>query len=273
MRRDIAMQLPDWLEKEEQYIPDKDRDYFISRSFLRITGILARYESAPPFLPDKLCPSPMAAMLFLLLLLLLIVTSSQPYFLYTVAALLLALLALQDGRRISRLLLPSLLAALFSLFILLPAILMTTNPLTLLLPVKTFLTVLASGIFTGLYPWNRITAAISWFHVPQLAIFILDTALRYIYLLGSLSREFLTALQLRSIGQNRQKSRAMAGVVGNLFLKSQEMSQEMYHAMQCRGFTGTYPHSHQRAWQPADIVLLLTATALLFIYLRLEMLL
>ena len=223
------MQLPDWLKKEEQYNPDQDRDYFISRSFLRITGILARYESAPPFLPDKLCPSPMAAMLFLLLLLLLIVTSSQPYFLYTIAA--------------------------------------------LLLPVKTFLTVLASGIFPGLYPWNRITAAISWFHVPQLAIFILDTALRYIYLLGSLSREFLTALQLRSIGQNRQKSRAMAGVVGNLFLKSQEMSQEMYHAMQCRGFTGTYPHSHQRAWQPADIVLLLTATALLFIYLRLEMLL
>ncbi|MBR0329852.1 MAG: hypothetical protein IIX05_09955, partial [Selenomonadaceae bacterium] len=96
------MQLPDWLKKEEQYIPGKDRDYFISRSFLRITGILARYEAAAPFLPDRLCPSPMAAMIFLLLLLLLVVTSSQPYFLYTVAALLLALLALQDGRRISR---------------------------------------------------------------------------------------------------------------------------------------------------------------------------
>ena len=267
------MQLPDWLKSEEQYIPNKDRDYFISRSFLRITSILARYEAASPFLPERLCPSPMAALLFLLLLILLTATSSQPYFLYTAAALLLALLALHDGPAIRRLLLPALAAALFSLLILLPAILLTANPLTLLLPVKTFLTVLAAGIFTGMYAWHRMTAALSWFHVPQLAIFILDTALRYIYLLGSLSRDFLTALQLRSIGRNRQKSKAIAGVVGNLFLKSQEMSQEMYHAMQCRGFTGTYPHSHQRAWKPADIVLLLTATALLFIYLRLEMLL
>ena len=174
---------------------------------------------------------------------------------------------------IRQLLLPPVLAAAFSLLILLPAILFTANPLTLLLPVKTFLTVLASGLFASLYSWNRITAAISWFHIPQLLIFILDTALRYIFLLGNLSRDFLTALRLRSIGCNHQKSRAMAGITGNLFLKSQEMSQEMYHAMQCRGFTGTYPHSHQLPWKGADIVLLLLFAVLFFIYLKLELLL
>ena len=174
---------------------------------------------------------------------------------------------------IRQLLLPPVLAAAFSLLILLPAILFTANPLTLLLPCKTFLTVLASGLFASLYSWNRITAAISWFHIPQILIFILDTALRYIFLLGNLSRDFLTALSLRSIGCNHQKSRAIAGITGNLFLKSQEMSQEMYHAMQCRGFTGTYPHSHQLPWKGADIVLLLLFAVLFFIYLRLELLL
>ena len=267
------MQLPDWLKNEEQYIPGKDRDYFISRSFLRITAVLAKYGYQPAFLQEKFCPSPMAALLFLLGLILLAVTSSQPYFLYTLAALLLSLLALQDGVMIRQLLLPPVLAAAFSLLILLPAILFTANPLTLLLPCKTFLTVLASGLFASLYSWNRITAAISWFHVPQLFIFILDTALRYIFLLGNLSRDFLTALRLRSIGCNHQKSRAIAGRTGNLFLKSQEMSQEMYHAMQCRGFTGTYPHSHQLPWKGADIVLLLLFSVLFFIYLRLELLL
>ena len=267
------MQLPDWLKNEEQYIPGKDRDYFISRSFLRITAVLAKYGYQPAFLQEKFCPSPMAALLFLLSLILLAATSSQPYFLYTLAALLLSLLALQDGMMIRRLLLPALLAAAVSLLILLPAILFTANPLTLLLPLKTFLTVLASSLFACLYSWNRITAAISWFHVPQLFIFILDTALRYIFLLGNLSRDFLTALRLRSIGCNRQKSQAMAGVTGNLFLKSQEMSLEMYHAMQCRGFTGTYPHSHKQPWKGADIALLLLFAVLLFIYLRLELLL
>ena len=265
------MQLPDWLKTEERYIPDKDRDYFISRSFLRITGLLARYDGQPPEIPAGLLPSPAAALLFLILLLLLCVTSRQAYFLHSAATLLLVLLALHDGRLIRQLLFPALAAAFFSFLILLPAICFTANPLTLLLPCKTFLTVLASGIFTRLYPWNVITAAISWFHVPQAFIFILDTSLRYIYLLGNLSRDALTALKLRSIGHNPQKSRSLAGILGNLFLKSQDMALEMHQAMQCRCFTGTYPHSHKSPWRPADIALLLLAGGLIFIYLRLEM--
>lgn len=266
------MQLPDWLKTEEQYTPDKDRDHFISRSFLRIAGLLSRYDGQPPDIPSWLLPSPVASLLFLLLLILLCVTSSQAYFLHSVAALLLVFLALQDGRLIRQLLFPALAAAFFSFLILLPAICFTANPLTLLLPCKTLLTVLASGIFARLYPWNVITSAISWFHVPQSLIFILDTALRYIYLLGNLSRDALTALKLRSVGHNPQKSRAMAGILGNLFLKSQDMALEMHQAMACRGFTGAYPHSHRLPFRPSDIGLLAVGLALLFIYLRLEML-
>ena len=266
------MQLPDWLKTEEQYIPDKDRDYFISRSFLRITGLLSRYDGTAPNIPALLCPSPIASLLFLLLLILLCATSSQAYFLHSAAAPLLAFLALQDGRLIRQLLFPALAAAFFSFLILLPAICLTANPLTLLLPCKTFLTVLVSGIFARLYPWNVITSAISWFHVPQSFIFILDTSLRYIYLLGNLSRDALTALKLRSVGHNPRKSRAMAGILGNLFLKSQDMALEMHQAMACRGFTGVYTHSHRLPFKAADMGLLAIGLALLFIYLRLEML-
>lgn len=268
------MQLPDWLKKEENYTPAKDRDYFISRSFLRVAALLARYErskNAP--VPAGWLPSPIAALLFLIILIFLCAASRQPYFLYTAAAMLLTLLAAQDGAVIRRLLLPAVTAAFFSLLILLPAIFFTANPFTVLLPCKTFLSVLSAGIFTHLYPWHKITAAISWLHVPQTIIFILDTALRYIYLLGRLSCDSLTALSLRSVGRNPHKSAAMAGVLGSLLLKSQEMSQEMYHAMQCRGFTGTYPHSHKKSLRLADIALLGVVTALVLIYLRLEMLL
>lgn len=268
------MQLPHWLKEEESYTPAKDRDYFISRSFLRITSLLARYDSSKSAdVPAKWLPSPIAALLLLIILILLCAASHQPYFLYTAAAPLLVLLAFQEGNAIKRLLLPAVTAALFSLLILLPAIFFTGNPFTLLLPCKTFLSVLAAGIFTHFYSWHKITAAISWLHVPQTIIFIMDTALRYIYLLGRISCDSLTALQLRSVGYNPHKSAAMAGVLGSLFLKSQEMSQEMYHAMQCRGFTGIYPHSHKNPLRPVDFTLLGVITALVLIYLRLEMLL
>ena len=49
--------------------------------------------------------------------------------------------------------------------------------------------------------WHKLTAALRAFHVPSLIIFILDTTLRYIAILGQESAELLTALKLRSVGK------------------------------------------------------------------------
>jgi len=48
------------------------------------------------------------------------------------------------------------------------------------------------------------------------------------------------ALKLRSVGRNRSKQRALGGVAGSIFLFSRAMAEDMYAAMACRGFTGTY---------------------------------
>ena len=50
----------------------------------------------------------------------------------------------------------------------------------------------------------------------------------------------LYAVQLKSIGRNREKATSLSGIVGTLFLRSRAMAEEMYAAMICRCFTGSY---------------------------------
>ena len=109
--------------------------------------------------------------------------------------------------------------------------------------------------------------------MPGVIIFILDTTLRYIVLLGEEAAQLLTALKLRSIGHNPHKGRAIGGLIGVLLLRSQQMSLDMYDAMRCRCFTGDYPAPPAR-WQPHTADLLVAVLLLLYLYLfcRLELL-
>ncbi|MCJ7690687.1 MAG: energy-coupling factor transporter transmembrane protein EcfT, partial [Clostridiaceae bacterium] len=44
----------------------------------------------------------------------------------------------------------------------------------------------------------------------------------------------------RSVGKNKNKSTSASGIIGTMFIKSKEMAEDMYGAMECRGFTGEY---------------------------------
>ncbi|WBL48029.1 energy-coupling factor transporter transmembrane component T [Clostridium estertheticum] len=68
----------------------------------------------------------------------------------------------------------------------------------------------------------------------------MDLTIKYIVLLGEHSINLLHALKLRSIGITPNKYNSLTGIIGNLFIKSYKMSEEMFHAMECRGFVGEY---------------------------------
>ena len=80
----------------------------------------------------------------------------------------------------------------------------------------------------------------------------------------------LTALKLRSIGHNPHKGRALSGVLGVMFLRSREMSEEMYQAMVCRGYTGEYPATASWSLRRAEFCLLVIFLLFVLLYLRLE---
>ena len=59
-------------------------------------------------------------------------------------------------------------------------------------------------------------------------------------ILGNIIHNLFTAMQLRSVGKNNKKYQSIGGIMGVTFIRSAEMSREMYEAMQCRGFTDDY---------------------------------
>lgn len=265
------MNLPEWIKSEQGYTPSHDKEYFLARSLLKIAGILSRYKiSSQTEIHGRLKPSPMAAMLAWLFTIIICALSHHSILLHSICCLLLWLMCLYQGRIIWKILKPAVLLAVFTFLLILPALLMGGNPLLPLLPYKCFISLLATGIFIHSYTFRQITCTLSWLHLPQIFIFILDTTLRYIYLLGNIAQDSLASLRLRSIGRNPHKSHITVNILGTVYLKSQQMSTEMYQAMVCRGFTGKYPHRHQQPFCLADILpaMICIMLAMLYIYLQ-----
>ena len=243
------MKLPEWAAREEIYNPGRDRDYFISRSLLRLVSILTalRSQGLRPTRPIGTAPALLATLVMVLFVVL--------------------------ARQLRQVLGAALAAALFCAVIVAPSILLGNGRYALLLPGKTFLTVTALMLLQENLAWHELTGALRTFRIPSLVIFILDTTLRYITILGQEASELLTALKLRSVGHNPDKQAAMSGVAGVMLQKSQRLSQDMYEAMRCRGFTGeytAYDGGRKRRFTPAAALLILVLLVYAYLFIRLE---
>ena len=261
--------LPSWMCESEAYEPNIDKDGFITKSEQAILGVLAKLKwnagkdrrfSASPSL--KLCYT----FLFILL------TACSKNYLFSlimVAGTILAL-ASYPASAMKQILSGTIGAVLFSIFILLPAVFMGNPQILLTIGTKVFLSVTLIGMLSAGTAWNKLTASLRAFHIPDIFIFTLDITLKYIAVLGEICMEILTSLRLRSIGQNKKKAKAFSGILGISFLKSREMADEMYAAMCCRGFVGEYKTGRKYAFRKQDIFYIFSMIAVvgLFVYLE-----
>ena len=261
--------LPSWMCESEAYEPNIDKDGFITKSAQAILGVLAKLKwnagkdrrfSASPSL--KLCYT----FLFILL------TACSKNYLFSlimVAGTILAL-ASYPASAMKQILSGTIGAVLFSIFILLTAVFMGNPQILLTIGTKVFLSVTLIGMLSAGTAWNKLTASLRAFHIPDIFIFTLDITLKYIAVLGEICMEILTSLRLRSIGQNKKKAKAFSGILGISFLKSREMADEMYAAMCCRGFVGEYKTGRKYAFRKQDIFYIFSMIAVvgLFVYLE-----
>lgn len=261
--------LPSWMCESEAYEPNIDKDGFITKSAQAILGVLAKLKwnagkdrrfSASPSL--KLCYT----FLFILL------TACSKNYLFSlimVAGTILAL-ASYPASAMKQILSGTIGAVLFSIFILLPAVFMGNPQILFTIGTKVFLSVTLIGMLSAGTAWNKLTASLRAFHIPDIFIFTLDITLKYIAVLGEICMEILTSLRLRSIGQNKKKAKAFSGILGISFLKSREMADEMYAAMCCRGFVGEYKTGRKYAFRKQDIFYIFSMIAVvgLFVYLE-----
>jgi cobalt ECF transporter T component CbiQ len=89
-------------------------------------------------------------------------------------------------------------------------------------------------------PWMQVLKALRAFRVPQEVVMMLAMTHRYIFLLGETAGQMFESRQSRTVGvlDGAAQRRMTARTSGVLLSKSVELSNEVFVAMQSRGFRG-----------------------------------
>ena len=262
--------IPDWMIKEENYIPQNDRDTFVDKSILSLLSVLSRIrtQSRSKLTNYQINAVFKVACTFLLLVMLSV--SKSPAFVIIIVVYLLAALSLMDAKAIVQVLKVSLLMALFTFVILLPAAYWGNSYSSITITSKVFASVTAVNILSHSTKWSSVTSALKRFFVPDIFILVLDITIKYIVMLGDFALSMLYALKLRSVGRNRSKYTSLSGIAGTMFISSKKMAEDMYAAMECRGFTGEYHvHNHLKC-TIADVIYIMANITIFiaFLYFR-----
>ena len=233
--------IPAWMKEPAQTAPPEPGGAFALRSLKSLGGVLARLKVQRGREGKKQLPAVVKLLLMLAMVILLSV-SQRRLVLLGLAALILGRLCLLPAGLIWDVLKSALGAALLSLLLFLPAMLLRPAGMgnNLRVVSKVFLSVTAVNIFNRTTQWNHITRALRKLRIPGIFVFLLDLTLKYIVLLGTTLQDLLTAFSLRAVGRGRKEYRSVGGVLGVTFLRSTELSRETWEAMCCRGFTDDY---------------------------------
>ena len=233
--------IPDWMNHKDEYCPSKEGIGFVLKSAKTIGQAMSCIKIQKGH--EKGRGLPPLFKLFLMIGGILLVSVSQIRILVLAyAAALLLYLCTWPAIDIWNIWKAGLTASALAILILLPAMILNPELIgnEIFIVVKVFLSIVTVSIFNHTTQWNHVTKALRQLHIPGIFIFILDITLKYVVLLGNLIEDLLTSLQLRSVGKNDKKYSSIGGVMGVTFVRGAEMNQEMYEAMQCRGFTDDY---------------------------------
>ncbi|WP_243136740.1 energy-coupling factor transporter transmembrane component T family protein [Acetobacterium paludosum] len=263
-----ALNMPEWLLTDENYSPPNDRDTFVNKSILSFLSILARIKTQDSSETGKYGISAIFKVAFTFMLILLLSLSRSFVFVMIINVYLIVILSLMKAEDIVKILKVSLVMSLFTFILLLPAAFWGNSSSTILITGKVFATITVVNILSRTTKWTSITGALKKFFVPDLFILVLDITIKYIVMLGDFALSMLYALKLRSVGKNKSKYTALSGIGGTLFIKSKEMAEDMYIAMECRGFTGEYHVYNNFKFTIADFgyIMINVGIIVLFVY-------
>jgi cobalt/nickel transport system permease protein len=263
--------MPEWLLKDDNYVPQSDKDTFITKSILSILGVLSRIRTQSGYKEDKFKINTTLKVAFTFMLILLISITKNFIFTIIINVYLLAILSMMSGEDIIKILKVSFITTAFTFIILIPAVFCGNGFSSIMITSKVFATITAVNLLSYSTRWNSLTSSLKRFFIPDIFIFILDITIKYIVMLGEISLNLLYSLKLRSVGKNKNKYISLSGIAGTMFIKSKEMSEDMYSAMECRGYTGEYHIANNRIkFAFADFLYIAINIGIIFIFLYME---
>lgn len=258
----------DWLLKKDNYVPKNDKDKFINKTIISLIGVLSKIKKnslAKDNIVYKV--NPLAKILGSLLIIIMLSLSKNTTYTFIIGTFIIGILSILDGDDILRILTVSIIIPIFTLIMLIPSMLFMNNFYSsLILVFKIFLTVTLMNILSSTSNWHSVTKSLKSLFVPDIFILVFDITLRYIFLLGEFSLDMLYSLKLKSVGVNKEKRNSLLSVIGNLFLKSKNMGEDVYSAMECRGFTGEYKSITKFNFKYIDYIYCLLCIGIFILY-------
>ncbi|MCT4595113.1 MAG: energy-coupling factor transporter transmembrane protein EcfT [Anaeromicrobium sp.] len=229
-----------WLLEKDDYVPKKERDTYIDKSIISFLKIISRIRSVKN--KDKVLYriDPVLKVIFTVLNILFISLSRNFIYLFILDIYVFMSILFMDWEDRKKILSMSFIFPIMTLIMLIPSMIKGNIHNSLLLLQRILLSVLFANILSYSTKWTHISRTLKLLFVPDIFIWIMDISLKYSILLGEYATGLLYGLKLRSIGKNEDKQEAIWRIMGNLFLKSYRMSEELSCAMECRGFVGEY---------------------------------
>lgn len=116
-------------------------------------------------------------------------------------------------------------------------------------------------------PWSHVLKALRALHLPKEAITMLAMTYRYVFLLVETATQMFDSRRSRTVGRlaPAEQRRMAARTAGVLLSKSMATSNEVYLAMQSRGFGGDVQilsEFRMTAWDYAGLVIFLLVAGL-----------
>lgn len=231
----------DWLFKEDNFTPKEDKDAFTDKTVKALLNAASNIRRQDFIERNGFLYSinPALKIISVFALIIFISLSKNIFFILSLDLLLIVCTLLLKNSS-GKVLYLSFAAFAFSFLMIFPSMYIYKSFNSLIIPVKVFADVVIVNILSITTRWKDVTKSLKLIYVPDIFIFILDIAIIYIYILGDLALNMLYALKIRTVGKLDKKYSSLSNIIGNVFIQSKLMADEMYSAMELRGFTGEY---------------------------------
>jgi cobalt/nickel transport system permease protein len=121
--------------------------------------------------------------------------------------------------------------------------------------VKSWLSVMVSGLLVATTRFPDLVLALRALRVPAMLATTISFMVRYLFVLADEAMRLMTARAARSAGKGGSliwHAQVLGGMIGSLFIRSYERSERIYAAMVSRGFAGEMRTLTPLTWQPRD---------------------
>ncbi len=138
--------------------------------------------------------------------------------------------------------------------------------------VRSWLSIQAAILLTTTTKFTDLAHSLRHIGVPNILITIISFMYRYVFVLNDEAVRLIRARTARSASKPGYKSpsiswhaRIAGNMIGQLFLRSYERSDQVYNAMLARGFSGEFLTLTPHRMNKQDWIVLIAATAILFL--------